>query len=113
MNDENDVHDVNDVNDQDKLMAALAWIIPILAIVMLFVEDMKNRPFQKYHAVNSLAFSIVFFVVVTILSAVTFGFGSCLFVLWFVVIYWAIKAYQGEWVVVPVITDFVKKQGWV
>jgi uncharacterized membrane protein len=38
---------------------------------------------------------------------------SCLFVLWFVVIYWAIKAYQGEWVVVPVITDFVKKQGWV
>jgi uncharacterized membrane protein len=104
---------LNDVNDQDRLMAALAWIIPILAIVMLLVEDMKNRPFQKYHAVNSLAFSVVFFVVMTIISAITLGFGSCLFVLWFVVIYWAIKAYQGEWVVVPVLTDFVKKQGWV
>ena len=68
---------LNDVNDQDRLMAALAWIIPILAIVMLLVEDMKNRPFQKYHAVNSLAFSVIFFVVMSILSAVTFGFGSC------------------------------------
>ena len=94
-------------------MAALAWIIPILAIVMLFVEDMKNRPFQKYHAVNSLAFSVVFFVAITMLSVVTFGIGSILFVLWFVVFYWAIKAYQGEWVVVPVLTDSIKKRGWV
>jgi len=27
-------------------------------------------------------------------------------------VYWGFKAYQGEYVVVPVITDFVKKQGW-
>ena len=104
---------MNDVNDNDKLMAAIAWIIPILAIVILVVEDMKNRPYQKYHAVNSLAFSVAFFVILTILSIITFGFGGCLGILWFVVIYWAIKAYQGEWVVVPVITDFCKKQGWI
>ena len=104
---------MNDINDQDKLWAALAWIIPIIAIVILFVEDMKNRPFQKYHAVNSLIFSVAFFVIISILSVVTFGFGSCLFILWFIVIYWAIKAYQGDWVVIPVITDFAKKQGWV
>ena len=104
---------MNDVNDKDRLMAAITWIIPILGIVILVVEDMKNRPFQKYHAINSLAFSVVFFVVISILSVVTFGFGGCLAVLWFVVIYWAIKAYQGEWVVVPFLTDFIKKQGWV
>ena len=104
---------MNDINDNDKLMAALAWIIPLLAIIMLLVEDMRNRPFQKYHAVNSLAFSIVFFVIISILSVVTFGFGSCLFILWFVVIYWAIKAYQGEWVEVPALTNFLKGQGWI
>ena len=104
---------MNDINDKDKLMAAIAWIIPILAIVILLVEDMKNRPFQKYHAVNSLAFSIAFFIIITILSVVTFGFGGCLAILWFVVIYWAIKAYQGEYVEVPWLTNFLKGQGWV
>jgi uncharacterized membrane protein len=104
---------MNDVTDNDKLMAAIAWIIPLVAIVILVVEDMKNRPFQKYHAVNSLVFSVAFFVVISIISVVTFGFGGCLAVLWFVVIYWAIKAYQGEMVEIPVVTNFVKKQGWV
>jgi len=27
-------------------------------------------------------------------------------------IIWGIKAYNGEYVNIPVITDFVKKQGW-
>jgi hypothetical protein len=27
-------------------------------------------------------------------------------------IYWGIQAYQGNYVTIPVITDFVKKQGW-
>lgn len=104
---------MNDINDQDKLMAALAWIIPIIAIVILLVEDMKNRPFQKYHAVNSLAFAVVFVVFITIISAVTFGFGSCLVVLGLIVFYWAYQAYQGQWVEIPYLTNFVKQQGWV
>ena len=107
--------DVNssEVNDNDRLWALLVWIIPLLAIVVLLVESMKTRPFQKYHAVNSLVFSVVFSVVLMIISAITFGFGSCLFILWFIAVYWGIKAYQGDWVVVPVLTDFIVKQGWV
>ena len=38
-------------------------------------------------------------------------------ILWIAVliyqIYLAIKSYQGEWVTVPVITDFCKNQGWI
>ncbi|MCG3211581.1 MAG: hypothetical protein FOGNACKC_05227 [Anaerolineae bacterium] len=102
-----------EVNDQDKLMSAVTWIIPIVGIVILLVEDMRNRPFQKWHAVSSIAFSVVFFVILTILSIVTFGFGGCLGILWFIVIWWAIKAYQGEWVTLPVLTDFMIKQGWI
>jgi len=104
---------MNDINDQDKLMSALAWIIPLIAIIILLVEDMKNRPFQKYHAIQSLAFSVVFFVFLTIISTVTLGFGSCLVVLYLIVFYWAYQAYQGEWVTIPFITDFSKKQGWI
>ena len=72
---------MNDITSDDKLWAALAWAIWPIAIVILVMEDKKNRPFQKYHAVNSLAFGIIFSVVLMIISAVTFGLGSCLIVL--------------------------------
>jgi uncharacterized membrane protein len=103
---------MNDINDQDKLMALLAWLIPIVAIVILVAEDMKKRPFQKYHAVNSLAFSLIVMVIGSIISAVTCGIGAIIFVVWFAAIYWGIKAYQGEWVEVPALTKWLKGQGW-
>ena len=104
---------MNDITDQDKLMAALAWIFWPVAVVILLVDSMKIRPFQKYHAVNSLAFSVAFFIFITVISTVTFGVGVCLVVLGFVVFYWAFLAYKGEWVEVPWLTDFIKGQGWV
>jgi len=113
-----------EVNDQDKLWAAVTWIIPIVGIVILLVEDMKNRPFQKYHAVNSLLFAaalVVIFIalgiVISIIAFVTLGFGSllycCLLLLWLPALYWAFQAYQGQWVEVPMLTDFAKNQGWL
>ena len=33
-------------------------------------------------------------------------------VVWFYSIYLGFKSYQGEWVEVPVISDFVRNQGW-
>ncbi|MCP4368672.1 MAG: hypothetical protein GY797_11260 [Deltaproteobacteria bacterium] len=104
---------MNDITDDDKLWAALTWVIWPLALVILFSEDRKDRPFQKYHAVNSLAFGAAFIIFIMVISTVTFGIGSCLAVLGFVVFYWAYKAYQGEWVEVPVLTNFVKGQGWI
>ncbi|HID64356.1 MAG TPA: DUF4870 domain-containing protein [Anaerolineae bacterium] len=114
-----------ELTDQDKLMAALSYPIPIVALIILLVEDMKNRPFQKFHAVQALAANIALWVIVIILSCVlgtviglvTFGIGSlCGFVpwlLWFVTLYWAYLAYQGQYFDIPVITDFIKGQGWV
>ncbi|MGQ9834084.1 MAG: hypothetical protein ACUVRJ_09875 [Candidatus Villigracilaceae bacterium] len=70
------------------------------------MEDKKNRPFIKFHAVQAIAVTVV----LTILATVTRGWGDILFL---VMIYWGIKAYQGEYVTIPVITDFIKNQGWV
>jgi uncharacterized membrane protein len=33
-------------------------------------------------------------------------------IVWLVMVYWGYKAYQGEYVVIPVVTNFVKNQGW-
>jgi uncharacterized membrane protein len=111
----------DELTDQDKLLAALSYPIPIFAIIILLVEEMKDRPFQKYHAVQALAANIALGVVIVVLAcvlgAVTFFIGGlCGFVpllLWFVTLYWAYLSYQGQYFDIPVITDFIKRQGWV
>ena len=96
-----------EVTSEDKLWALLSWLLWPLAVVALLMEGKKDRPFVKYNAVNSLAFSVAWYV----LGTVTVG---CLFIVGLVyAIYLAIQAYQGNWVEVPFISDFVKKQGWV
>jgi uncharacterized membrane protein len=103
----------SDVTSDDKLWAALAYVFsPIVPIIILLMEDKKNRPFIKAHNAQALVAGIVLDVILMILTTVTCGIGAILFIVWIVMLYWAYKAYQGEYVTIPVITDFVKKQNW-
>ncbi len=103
----------SDVTSDDKLWAALGYPIALVAIIVLLMDEKKARPFIKFHAVQSLAANVAFFIVSVVLSTVTLGFGGiCVPLLWFVFLYWAYKAYQGEYVEIPVVTNFIKKQGW-
>ena len=121
MEEEYPVPPVDDVTDQDKLMAALAYPIPLIAIIMLLVEEMKVRPFQKYHAVQALAVNVVLWAAIFIigcllalLSALLGGLcGVSATLLWFVTLYWAYEAYQGKYFEIPAVTAFLKSQGWL
>ena len=93
----------------EKLWAALSWLPvlwPILAIVALLMENTKGSAFVRYHAILSIATGIA----TVIITTVTFGLGGILFLVFF---YWAYKAYQGELVEIPVLTNFCKNQGWI
>jgi uncharacterized membrane protein len=98
------------ITSDDKLWSALSYVFsPLVPIIMLLMEEKKNRPFIKFHAVQSLVAGIILWIVVPILAMFTFGCGA---IIWFIMFYWAYKAYQGEMVKIPVVTDFVKNQGW-
>jgi uncharacterized protein len=98
----------SDITSDDKLWALLSWIFWPVAAVMLFMEDKKNRPFIKYNAVNSLALSVIAW------GSSIIGIGLCLGPLAFIYpVVLGIQAYQGKLVTLPMLTDFVKKQGWV
>ena len=101
-----------DITDDDKLWALLSWIIWVIGLVALLMEDKKDRPFIKYNAVMSLALGIALTVIVSILSVVTCGFGAITTVAFIYPIILGIQAYQGQWVTVPWLTDFVKERGW-
>ncbi len=110
----NDQFTPEEITSDDKLWAALGYPIAIIAIIVLFMEDKKERPFIKYHAVQSIAFNVILFIIGTILSTVTLGIGAiCVPLLWLVAFWPAYEAYQGKYMEMPFITDFIKKQGWV
>ncbi|NLG73432.1 MAG: hypothetical protein GX495_15485 [Chloroflexi bacterium] len=102
----------SDVTSDDKLWAALAYIFtPLIPIIILLLEDKKNRAYIRAHNAQALAWGVVFYIIVTITSP--FVIGLCIWPVGFLLqLYWAYKAYQGELVNIPVLTDFVRNQGW-
>jgi uncharacterized membrane protein len=110
-----------DITDHDKLMAALSYPIPLVALIILIAEDMKARPFQKYHAVQALAANVVLWVVIFlfgcilgVLSIVIGGLcGSVPILLWLITLYWAYEAYQGKYFEIKWLTEFLKGQNWL
>jgi uncharacterized membrane protein len=105
------------ITDDDKLWGLLSWL-PwvgwILAIIALLIEPQKDRPFVRYHAIQSLAANVVLMVVGIVVSVVTLGICAIVWwLIWVVLLYPGIKAYQGEWFEIPVLTDFCKNQGWI
>lgn len=119
-----------DVTDTDRLMAALAYatqiVVPVVVpAVMLFAEESKKRPFQKFHAIQSLGFlaaaviyEILAAIVFTVLTAVSLGCLGCILWVLFLVpvvptLYYAYQAYKGLYFKIPFLTDFMVKNNWL
>jgi len=112
------------IDSNDKIWAALGYLFFPIAIILLLMEEQKNKPFIKYHAVQSLvANAAVWLIVIAlsvcagVLTVVTLGFGGLcycvIFLLWLVLLWPAIDSFNGNYTVLPVITDFIKGQKWV
>ena len=100
------------ITSDDKLWAALGYPIFIIALIMLFVEGKKDRPFIKFHAVQALALNVVLWVII-IIASVTVILAICDPVLWLLMIWPAVLAYQGKYFEVPVVTKFLRGQHWI
>ena len=100
-----------EITPDDRLLAALAWLpvsplYPLVAILLLLLEDKKKRAFIRYHAVLSLVTGAALLV----LSIATFGLAALAYLVFF---WWAYQAFQGQIVEVPLISDWIRGQGWV
>jgi uncharacterized membrane protein len=124
--------DPNATND-DRVMAALAYasqlINPIglvLPIIILVSETSKQRPFQRYHAIQSLAVSAVLGLLQLGLTVLASAAGAtvigilCLcfivpamIMLWLLPLYYALVAYNGKRFKIPGLTQFLQDQKWL
>lgn len=104
-----------EITQDDKLWAALSWLPwvgPLLAIIALLVEPQKDRAFVRFHAVQALAANVILFVISFVISFT--GILLCIApLIYLATIYPAVKAYQGEWLELPWLTEFCKNQGWI
>ncbi|NLS80209.1 MAG: DUF4870 domain-containing protein [Chloroflexi bacterium] len=117
-------------DDNDRLWAAAGYatqlLVPVVVpVIMLLSESNKERDFQRYHAVHALTllavtvlYEIVATIVYSILSALSAGCLACIMWPIFLLpavafIYYAYLAYQGEYVQVPYMTQFLRDQGWL
>ena len=97
----------------DKLLAALSYPIPIIGIVILVSDTMKNDPFLRTHAVQSIALGVVLLIITTVLG-ISLILACLAPIVWLVpTLYYAYQAYQGKSFSIPVITDFCKNQKWI
>jgi len=102
---------VNTISSDDRLWAALTYIFsPLIPIILLVLDDFKDRSYIRYHSIQALVVGVILAILVPIIAILTAGCGV---ILWLIMFYWAYKAYQGEWVEIPIVTSFVKNQDWV
>jgi uncharacterized membrane protein len=125
-----DAWPAEDATENDRLMAALAYasqvVVPLIVpAIMLLAEESKARPFQRFHAIQSLGFlvaEVIYEILAAIvycgLSAVTGGCLAC--VLWLIfllpvipALYYAYRAYQGLYFKIPLLTDFLVQNKWL
>ncbi len=102
-----------EVTSDDKLWAALAYIFtPLIPIIILLLADKKERPFIKAHNMQALIWGVIVWVISLITSPI-FGLGCLVWLVAIILqIYWAYQAYQGKLISIPVLSDFIKNQGW-
>jgi len=102
----------SDVTSSDKLWVLLGYIFsPLVPIIVLLMEDKKNRPFIRAHNAQALALGVIEIVLYVVLGWTVFL--ACVpFLLWIYMVYLGIQGYQGKYNTVPVVTNFVKNQGW-
>jgi uncharacterized membrane protein len=100
------------VSSDDRLWAALGYPIPLIPIIILLMEDKKNVPFLRYHAIQSIALNILLWVVMVVLG-ITIILSLCAPLVWLVTLWPAYDSFKGNYTELPVVTNFLKGQGWI
>ncbi len=95
--------------DDDKLWSLLAFVFtPLVSIIIMFMDDKKDRPFIKANSMQALVLGVLI-IVLSFIPAI----GCIVPIVWIYSVYQGIQAYNGKIADIPGITNFAKNQGWL
>lgn len=105
-------------SSDDKLMAAICYwgstVLSFIPALVIFFIKKEESAFIRKHAIQAMLAALASWLIISVASTLTFfllGVGGLLAWLVFIVFFiiWGIKAFQGEDVSIPLITDMVEK----
>jgi len=125
-----------EADNDDRLIALLCYVtqmvIPlVMPVLVLMSESSKKRPFQRFHAVQSLALVSLFVLlsllvtigtaIISIIPVIGWLIGLTVLCLspiavlmgYFALGYYGFQSYQGKRFGIPGLTSFLKDQGWL
>ena len=95
-----------------KLLAALGYLVGIVALVAILIEPYKNERFVKHHAIQALAVWVGW-ILVSVVSVIPVIGWIISAVGWIALLVFsimgAVKAFQSEMWEMPVIYNIVKQ----
>ncbi|MDZ4654702.1 MAG: hypothetical protein U1F44_02315 [Coriobacteriia bacterium] len=96
------------VSDTSKILAALGYVVWVIALIAILIEPYKNEKFVRLHAIQGLALGVAIWVVSAVTSAIFIGFfiGIAGFIYQIIL---AVKVWNGESFEVPVVYGIVKQ----
>lgn len=118
-------------NNDDRLVAALCYFVPGLISALVIFSESSKRPFQRYHAVQSLGLSaamIAISLAYTVISAIVWAVPIIGWLVGFVLLciapvaflmaviaflYYGYQAYLGKRFAIPGLTSYLRDQGWI
>ena len=99
-------------SDTGKILAALGYLVGIVALIALLIEPYKNERFVKHHAVQALAVWVGW-ILVSVIAAIPVIGWIVSAVGWVALLVFsimgAVKAFQSEMWEMPVVYNIVKQ----
>ena len=101
---------------QPNFAALLSYVFGVITGLIFFLVE-KESPFVKFHAMQSICFSVAVFVLSVVLMFIpVLGWFVLMLLQIAVFVFWIIcmvQAYQGKLYKLPVVGDFAAKQAGV
>jgi uncharacterized membrane protein len=101
-----------DTDDTGKMLAALGYLIWIIALVLILIDPYKNQRFVRHHAVQALALAVLSFVASVVMAIPIIGWivGGIAYIGVFVfAILGLVKTFQGEYWEMPLVYGMVEQ----
>jgi uncharacterized membrane protein len=97
--------------ESDRILAAFCHAgtiigFAVIAPLIIYFLQQKGSAFVRFHALQSIIFQLIAFVLVFVLAFMTCGLGVLLILPWFLFELWmAYRAFQGEWAAYPLMEN--------
>jgi uncharacterized membrane protein len=98
-------------SDTSKILAALGYPIPIIALIAILIDPYKDEKFVKFHGYQALALAVVMIIagVIAVIPVIGWIIWLVAWIAWIVfVILGLINAFQGKYYEIPLLYGFLK-----